>query len=142
MVVLWTLLLAAGYGVPGKSVFALVWLIRQPMAIAFWTASGEAAYPQTTAQLTRFGIKPGVNNYFVLPLTYSFNLDGSMMYQAFATLFVARSFARVVEIVLKDSELKDGLGYCPEPALWAYAVQHCGYVQSRHATGRVLIAAA
>lgn len=52
------------------------------------------------------------------------------------------SFARVVEIVLKESELGDGLGYYPEPALWAYAVQHCGYVQSRHATGRVLIAAA
>jgi hypothetical protein len=52
------------------------------------------------------------------------------------------SFARVVEIVLKESELKGGLGYCPELALWAYAVHHCGYVQSRHATGRVLIAAA
>lgn len=51
------------------------------------------------------------------------------------------SFARVVEIVLKDSELKDAPGYCPEAALWAYAVQHCGYVQSRHATGRVLASA-
>lgn len=48
------------------------------------------------------------------------------------------SFVRAVEIVLKDSELKDGPGYCPGAALWAYAVQHCGYVQSRHATGRVL----
>jgi len=47
----------------------------------------------------------------------------------------------VVEIVLKESELKDGLQYSPEAALWAYAVQHCGYVQSRHATGRVLVAA-
>jgi hypothetical protein len=52
------------------------------------------------------------------------------------------SFARAVEIVLKESELKDNAGYCPEPALWTYAVQHCGYVQSRHATGRVLVAAA
>ncbi len=52
------------------------------------------------------------------------------------------SFARVVEIVLKESELKDTPGYCPEPALWAFAVHHCGYVQSRHATGRVLVAAA
>jgi hypothetical protein len=51
------------------------------------------------------------------------------------------SFTRVVEIVLKESELKDGLQYSPEAALWAYAVQHCGYVQSRHATGRVLVAA-
>jgi hypothetical protein len=52
------------------------------------------------------------------------------------------SFARVVEIVLKDSEIKDAPGYCPETALWTYAVQHCGYVQSRLATGRVLVAAA
>ena len=51
------------------------------------------------------------------------------------------SFARAVEIVLKDSELKDAHGYCPTAALWAYAVQHCGYVQSRHATGRVLVTA-
>ncbi|MGF6507922.1 hypothetical protein OKW26_003748 [Paraburkholderia sp. 32] len=50
------------------------------------------------------------------------------------------SFARVVEIVLKESEVKDSLQYCPEPALWTHAVQHCGYVQSRHATGRVLVA--
>lgn len=52
------------------------------------------------------------------------------------------SFARAVEIVLKESELRDSAGYCPEAALWTYAVQHCGYVQSRHATGRVLVAAA
>lgn len=52
------------------------------------------------------------------------------------------SFARAVEIVLKESELRDSAGYCPESVLWTYAVQHCGYVQSRHATGRVLVAAA
>ncbi|NTY41505.1 dicarboxylate/amino acid:cation symporter [Burkholderia diffusa] len=91
MVLLWALLLAAGYSVLGKSVLSLVWLIRQPMAIAFWTASAEAAYPQTITQLTRFGIKRSVSN-FVLPLAYSFNLDGSMMYQAFAALFVAQVY--------------------------------------------------
>ncbi|AQV94055.2 hypothetical protein BJN34_09145 [Cupriavidus necator] len=52
------------------------------------------------------------------------------------------SFVRAVEILLKDSEIRDCPGYCPEPALWAHAVRHCGYVQSRHATGRVLVAAA
>lgn len=51
------------------------------------------------------------------------------------------SFARAVEIVLKESELKDGLNYSPDAALWAHAVHHCGYVQSRHATGRVLVGA-
>ncbi|OMR77010.1 hypothetical protein AQ727_17320, partial [Burkholderia pseudomallei] len=51
------------------------------------------------------------------------------------------SFARAVEIVLKDSELKDAPGYCPEPALWTHAVHQCGYIQSRHATGHVLATA-
>lgn len=51
------------------------------------------------------------------------------------------SFARAVEIVLEDSELQDAPGYGPAPALWAHAVQQCGYVQSRHATGRVLVTA-
>jgi hypothetical protein len=49
------------------------------------------------------------------------------------------SFARAVEIVLKDSELRDAPGYCPDASLWAHAVRHAGYVQSRHATGRVLV---
>ena len=51
------------------------------------------------------------------------------------------SFARALEILLKESELKDAPGYCPESALWTYAVHHCGYVQSRHATGRTLATA-
>jgi hypothetical protein len=49
------------------------------------------------------------------------------------------SFARAVEVVLKDSELMDAPGYCPDQSLWAYAVRRSGYVQSRHATGRVLV---
>jgi hypothetical protein len=51
------------------------------------------------------------------------------------------SFVRAIEIVLKESELKDAPDYCPEAALWTYAVHHCGYVQSRHATGRTLATA-
>ena len=49
------------------------------------------------------------------------------------------SFARAVEVILKDSELRDAPGYCPDASLWAHAVRHSGYVQSRHATGRVLV---
>jgi hypothetical protein len=49
------------------------------------------------------------------------------------------SFARAVEVVLKDSQLSDAPGYCPDPSLWAHAVRRSGYVQSRHATGRVLV---
>lgn len=52
------------------------------------------------------------------------------------------SFARAVEIVLKDSELRDARDYCPDQILWEHAVRQCGYIQTRHATGRVLVAAA
>jgi hypothetical protein len=51
------------------------------------------------------------------------------------------SFSRAVEIVLMESAIKDCSGYCPEPALWTHAVHHCGYIQSRHAIGRVLATA-
>ncbi|MBF3432224.1 hypothetical protein ISG08_11350 [Burkholderia pseudomallei] len=51
------------------------------------------------------------------------------------------SFARAVEIVLKDSELMDAPGYCPEPTLWTHAAHQCGSIQSRHATGHILATA-
>ncbi|WP_207000005.1 dicarboxylate/amino acid:cation symporter [Trinickia mobilis] len=91
MIVLWGVLLLAGYAALGKPVFALMKLIREPMIIAFCTSSSEAAFPKTIDQLTRFGVKTRIST-FVLPLAYSFNLDGSMMFQAFASLFVAQAF--------------------------------------------------
>jgi len=102
---LWLVLLGAGYLFLGKSVFTLMKLIREPMMIAFSTASSEAAYPKTMESLERFGVKEKVSG-FVLPLGYSFNLDGSMMYQAFAVLFIAQvynielSFTKQVMLLL------------------------------------------
>jgi Na+/H+-dicarboxylate symporter len=61
------------------------------MMLAFSTASSEAAYPKTMEQLEKFGVKDSITG-FVLPLGYSFNLDGSMMYQAFAALFIAQAY--------------------------------------------------
>ena len=61
------------------------------MLLAFATASSEAAYPKTLAQLEKFGCSNRVTS-FVLPLGYSFNLDGSMMYCTFATLFIAQAY--------------------------------------------------
>lgn len=91
MATLWCLLIGAGYLVIGKSVFALLRLAKEPMLIAFCTSSSEASYPKTIEQLTRFGVKQKIST-FVLPLAYSFNLDGSMMFQAFASLFIAQAF--------------------------------------------------
>ncbi len=88
---LWLLLVLAGYLVLKGRVFRLLGLVREPTMIAFSTASSEAAYPKTMEQLKKFGVKSEVTG-FVLPLGYAFNLDGSMMYQAFAVLFVAQAY--------------------------------------------------
>src|SRR5205085_2306000 len=89
--ILWLVLIGAGAFVLGRSIVPLLKLLREPMMIAFSTASSEAAFPKMIEQLSTFGVTRRVSG-FVLPLGYSFNLDGSMMYQAFATLFIAQAY--------------------------------------------------
>jgi Na+/H+-dicarboxylate symporter len=89
--VLWVIIIAAGTVVLGGSISTLLRYLRQPMAIAFSTSSSEAAFPKMIEQLMKFGVSERIAG-FVLPLGYSFNLDGSMMYQTFAALFVAQAF--------------------------------------------------
>ena len=91
LAVLWAVLITAGYFVLGKEVFGLLKLIRGPMLIGFSTATSESAYPKLMEQLEKFGIKDRVTG-FVLPLGYSFNLDGSMMYTTFAALFISQAY--------------------------------------------------
>jgi Na+/H+-dicarboxylate symporter len=91
LVVLWIVLIAVGYLFLRGSMFTLLKLIREPTMLAFSTASSEAAYPKTMEQLEKFGVKDKITG-FVLPLGYSFNLDGSMMYQAFGALFIAQAY--------------------------------------------------
>src|SRR5690349_2387710 len=80
--ILWALLIFAGFVVLGPKVFRLMATVRAPLLLAFSTASSEAAYPKLLEQLERFGVANRVAS-FVLPLGYSFNLDGSMMYCTF-----------------------------------------------------------
>jgi Na+/H+-dicarboxylate symporter len=91
ILMLWCLLAFAGFLFLGPRVFRLISLIREPILLAFSTASSEAAYPKTLEQLERFGASKKITS-FVLPLGYSFNLDGSMMYCTFATLFIAQAY--------------------------------------------------
>ncbi len=91
LVILWAVLLAACTTVVGRRALALFGLIREPALLAFSTASSEAAYPGTLEMLQRFGVSRRIAS-FVLPLGYSFNLDGSMMYCTFATLFIAQAY--------------------------------------------------
>jgi Na+/H+-dicarboxylate symporter len=91
LVVLWGLLIAAGWLAVGRRMPALIAVIRDPAILAFSTASSEAAYPRILAGLQRFGVSRRIAS-FVLPLGYSFNLDGSMMYCTFAILFIAQAY--------------------------------------------------
>ena len=92
LAILWALLLGAGAVVIGAGrTRRLLSAIREPFLITFATASSEASYPKLLESLERFGV-PNRIAAFVLPLGYSFNLDGSMMYCAFASLFIAQAY--------------------------------------------------
>ncbi|MBA5639172.1 dicarboxylate/amino acid:cation symporter [Duganella sp. LX20W] len=88
---LWALLIAIGFLFLGKRVGGLMAEMRGPALLAFSTASSEAAYPKTLEGLERFGVRNRIAA-FVLPIGYSFNLDGSMMYCTFATVFIAQAY--------------------------------------------------
>jgi Na+/H+-dicarboxylate symporter len=91
LVCLWLVLVLAGFVILGPSVKRLVSLVREPFLLAFSTASSEAAYPKMLEQLAKFPISRNISS-FVLPLGYSFNLDGTMMYCTFASVFIAQAY--------------------------------------------------
>jgi len=97
MLLLWLLLLLLCWTIVGGRVALLIRYIREPILLAFSTASSEAAFPRTLEALDRFGVPPRIAS-FVLPLGYSFNLDGSMLYCTFATMFIAQAYG--VELTL------------------------------------------
>jgi Na+/H+-dicarboxylate symporter len=104
LLVLWLLLFLAAFVVIGKRAGTLIRYIREPILLAFSTASSEAAYPRTLEALDRFGVPPKIAS-FVLPLGYSFNLDGSMMYMTFATLFIAQLYGIDIPIAAQITML-------------------------------------
>ena len=88
---LWILLGLVGYLIIGKRMKVLMKRISTPLLIAFSTTSSEAVFPKLTEELERFGCKNKIVS-FVLPLGYSFNLDGSMMYMTFASMAIAQAY--------------------------------------------------
>ena len=88
---LWMLLLGVGFLILKGRMKELLRRISNPLLIAFSTTSSEAVFPKLTEELERFGCKDRIVS-FVLPLGYSFNLDGSMMYMTFASLAIAQAY--------------------------------------------------
>jgi Na+/H+-dicarboxylate symporter len=91
LIVLWAVIVLAGFFVLKGRAFRLVSSIKDAMLVAFGTSTSEAAYPRVLIEMERFGCSNKIVS-FVLPLGYSFNLDGSMMYMTFASLFLAQSY--------------------------------------------------
>ena len=91
LLILWAIFLTIGAVFLKGRIWSLMRYIREPLLIAFSTASSEAALPKMFEQLDRFGVPRRISG-FMLPLGYSFNLDGSMMYMSFATLFIAQAY--------------------------------------------------
>ena len=91
LALLWLLLGLLAYLFIGRRALTLFRYVREPVLVAFSAASSEAAFPRTLEALDRFGVPPRISS-FVLPLGYSFNLDGSMMYMTFASLFIAQAY--------------------------------------------------
>lgn len=91
LMLLWALLLGIGFIFLRQRALLLVRYVREPILIAFSTASSEAAMPKLFEQLDRFGVPRRISG-LMIPLGYSFNLDGSMMYMTFASLFIAQAY--------------------------------------------------
>ena len=88
---LWVVLIAVGFIFLKSRMSVLLKRIVSPLIIAFGTTSSEAVFPKLTEELERFGVKDRIVS-FMLPLGYSFNLDGSMMYMTFASIFIAQAY--------------------------------------------------
>lgn len=89
--ILWLVMCIVGYLILGNRLFELLKRIKEPLLIAFSTTSSEAVFPKLVEELERFGCNNRIVS-FILPLGYSFNLDGSMMYMTFASIFIAQIY--------------------------------------------------
>jgi Na+/H+-dicarboxylate symporter len=122
MLLLWVLLLAVAAVIRKGSLMPLLRAIREPVLLAFSTASSEAAYPRLFEGLQTIGLPRRIVS-FVLPLGYSFNLDGSMMYCTFATLFIAQLYhidltiAQQVTLLLLMMVTSKGMAGVPKASL-------------------------
>jgi Na+/H+-dicarboxylate symporter len=115
-------LISVGYMVLKKEIFRLIGMLKDPVLVAFTTSSSEAAYPKTLDQLTKFGCSRNIAS-FVLPIGYSFNLVGSMVYCSFAAMFITQAynihltFSEIVVLMLTLMLASKGIAGVPRSAL-------------------------
>lgn len=77
--------------IAGTSIISLIKLLKDELILAFTTASSEAVLPKLMEKMEKFGCPKAITS-FVIPTGYSFNLDGSTLYQSIAALFIAQIY--------------------------------------------------
>ncbi|CAN7636876.1 cation:dicarboxylase symporter family transporter [Peribacillus frigoritolerans] len=75
----------------GFNIFTLIKLLKEELILAFSTASSEAVLPKIMEKMEKAGCPKHIAT-FVIPTGYSFNLDGSTLYQALAAIFIAQMY--------------------------------------------------
>lgn len=132
LALLWGILIAFGYYFVRKRVWTLLSHIKEPVILAFATASSESAYPKLLNQLERFGVNEKITS-FVLPLGYSFNLDGSMMYMTFGSLLIAQAYgvdltiSQQITMLLVLMVTSKGIAAVPRASLVVIAATIAGF---------------
>ena len=75
----------------GINIFSLIKVVKDEIILAYTTASSEAVLPKLMVKMEEFGCPKSIVS-FVIPTGYSFNLDGSTLYQSIAALFIAQLY--------------------------------------------------
>jgi proton glutamate symport protein len=75
----------------GTNIFAIIKILKEELILAYSTASSETVLPRIMEKMEEFGCPRGITS-FVIPTGYSFNLDGSTLYQALAAIFIAQMY--------------------------------------------------
>ncbi|MEN9345065.1 MAG: hypothetical protein RLZZ60_534 [Bacteroidota bacterium] len=132
LALLWVVLIGFCYLMIKQKTWSLLSHIKEPLMLAFATASSESAYPKLLNQLDRFGIKEKISS-FVLPLGYSFNLDGSMMYMTFGSLLIAQAYgidlsiSQQITMLLVLMVTSKGIAGVPRASLVVIAATVAGF---------------
>ena len=122
LALLWIIMIAGGFAVLKGRIFKLLSRTKDAMLVAFSTSTSEAAFPRALEELENFGCNNKIVS-FVLPLGYSFNLVGSMMYLTFALVFLAQayglhpSFGHQLSMLLVLMLMSKGVAGVPRGAL-------------------------
>ncbi|MFN8770770.1 MAG: dicarboxylate/amino acid:cation symporter [Neisseriaceae bacterium] len=91
LIIIWIALYLLSFKIIGKDINMLLKRIFPALSLSFATSSSEAAYPAVFEELDRFGVRNKISS-FVLPMGYSFNMIGSMVYFSFAMIFITQVY--------------------------------------------------